>query len=69
MKVKIIENKREEYILEMNGKRQPFYTGDILKDKVYEVIGFSKTGRLYRIIDESGEDYLYDKDLFDIVEE
>ncbi len=41
-------------------------TGLIL-DKVYEVISIEK--EWYRIIDESGEDYLYPPDLFEIVEE
>ena len=67
MKVKIIENKRGDYIMCVDGQKQLFYTGDLLKDKVYEVISIEKG--FYRIIDECGEDYLYDKDLFDIVEE
>ena len=69
MKVKIIESKRDTYILCFNGEKQLFSTSDILKDKVYDVIEISKSGTMYRIIDESGEDYLYCKDLFEIVEE
>ena len=69
MKVKIIESKRDTYVLCLNGEKQLFSTSDILKDKVYEVIEISKTGKMYRLIDESGEDYLYLKDLFEIVEE
>ena len=53
----------------MEGERHVFSTSDILKDKVYDVIEISKSGTMYRIIDESGEDYLYCKDLFEIVEE
>ena len=60
MKVKIIPNKR--YI---SGE---FYTGDILDGKVYEVVKVSKNG-LYNIIDESGEEYSYFPDMFEIVEE
>ena len=67
MKVKIIESKRDTYILCLNGENQLFSTSDILKDKVYDVIEISE--HMYRIIDESGEDYLYLKDLFEIVEE
>ncbi len=39
----------------------------LIHDKVYEVISIEKDW--YRIIDESGEDYLYPPDLFEIVEE
>ena len=46
-----------------------FYTGDILPDKVYIAeIDFGKHKWL-RIVDESGEDYLYPPDIFEIVEE
>ena len=69
MKVKIIESKRNSWIFHMEGERHVFSTSDILKDKVYDVIEISKSGTMYRIIDESGEDYLYCKDLFEIVEE
>jgi hypothetical protein len=67
MKVKIIETKRSDYIMCVNGENQLFSTMDLLKDKIYNVESVEKD--FYRIIDESGEDYLYDKDLFDIVEE
>ena len=61
MKVKIIEEKRK-----LMGE---FYTGDILPDKVYIAeIDFGKHKWL-RIVDESGEDYLYPPDIFEIVEE
>lgn len=36
-------------------------------NKIYEVIAVEKDW--YRIIDDSGEDYLYPPDLFEIVEE
>ena len=67
MRVKIIESKRNSWIFYMESKRHVFSTMDILKDKVYDVIAIEKS--CYRIIDESGEDYLYSKDLFEIVEE
>lgn len=57
MKVRIIENER---------KNSGCYTGDLLKDKVYNVESIEKN--YYRIVDESGEDYIYHKDLFEIVE-
>ena len=68
MKVKPIESKRDGYALSVNGEKVSFSTKDILPDKVYEVIEISKTGKMYRIIDESGEDFLYHKELFEIIE-
>ena len=35
-------------------------------DKIYEVISIEKSW--YRVIDDSGEDYLYPPELFEIVE-
>ena len=58
MKVKLIEEKRQEVW---------GYSGDLLKDKIYNVEAIEKN--CYRIIDESGEDYLYHKSVFEIVEE
>lgn len=58
MKVKIIPEKRK-----LSGD---FYMGDILDDKVYDVVSVEKG--CYRIVDESGEDYLYFPELFKIVE-
>lgn len=59
MKVKIIPEKRY-----LAGE---FYTGDILDDKVYNVESIERG--CYRIIDESGEDYLYFSEMFEIVED
>lgn len=59
MKVKIIPEKRK-----LSGD---FYMGDILDNKVYDVVSVEKGS--YRIVDESGEDYLYFPELFEIVEE
>lgn len=59
MKVKIIPEKRK-----LSGD---FYMGDILDNKVYDVVSVEKG--CYRIVDESGEDYLYFPELFEIVEE
>ena len=42
---------------------------DLIDGKVYEVQEISKKLKWYRIIDESGEDYLYPPQLFEIVEE
>lgn len=59
MKVKIIPEKRY-----LAGE---FYTGDISDDKIYEVVSIERG--CYRIVDESGEDYLYFSEMFEIVEE
>jgi hypothetical protein len=42
-----------------------FGSSDLIAGKVYEVVAIE--GGWYRIIDESGEDYLYPSDLFEVV--
>ena len=61
MKVKIIEEKRN-----MMGD---FSTEDLLKDKIYEAQIDNGKLKWYRIVDESGEDYIYPPDIFEIVED
>ncbi len=65
MKVKVVEENR--------AKMGSFTTVDLLKDKIYEAVSDKgiKGNRpeMYRIIDKSGEDYLYPPMLFEIVEE
>lgn len=61
MKVKIKKEKREQC------HNNPFSLIDILDDKAYEVIAV-ENGK-YRIVDESGEDYLYTSKAFEIVED
>ena len=63
MKVKVIEEQRKHY--------GDWSTVDLLKDKVYDATIETENlpGDMYRIIDESGEDYLYFPCLFEIVEE
>lgn len=39
---------------------------DVIPNKIYEVLAIEKGW--YRIIDESGEDYLYSPEKFEIVE-
>ena len=51
-----------------NNMPEPFAT-DLVDGKEYEVIDISKKSGWYRIVDESGEDYLYPPALFEIVEE
>ena len=40
---------------------------DFIPEKVYDVLSVEKRG-WYRIVDESGEDYLYPPSMFEIVE-
>ncbi len=46
-----------------------FTTRDLLKDKIYNAEIDSGKHKWYRIVDESGEDYLYPPMLFEIIEE
>ena len=39
---------------------------DVLPDKVYDVLSIE--GGWYRLIDESGEDYLYPPENFEVIE-
>ena len=61
MKVKDVEENRN--------KMGSFATVDLLKNKVYEAVIDNGKMKWYRIIDESGEDYLYPPMLFGVVEE
>lgn len=61
MKVRYIGKTVENYIVENNRM-------DLIPGKVYDVIKVEKHG-WYRIIDESGEDYMYPPELFEVVEE
>ncbi len=45
-------------------KSDPFY---FINGKTYRMIG--ETHGLWRVIDESGEDYLYPPEVFEVVEE
>jgi len=40
---------------------------ELTKEKIYEVISIEKDW--YRIIDDTGEDYLYPPDSFEIIED
>ena len=61
IKVVIIEEQRE-----LMGN---FSTKDLLKDKEYDAIIDDGKHHWYRIIDESGEDYIYPPELFKIIRE
>lgn len=44
-----------------------YYKVSLIFDKIYEVIAVEKDW--YRIVDESGEDYIYPPEMFEVVEE
>ena len=46
------------------GESDPLY---FLNGKVYQALGTEED--MYRVIDETGEDYLYDPECFEIVED
>ena len=57
-------------VKKIKGKDMPEPCATHLIDgKVYEVLEISKNLKWYRVVDESGEDYLYPPQLFEIVEE
>lgn len=63
MKVRVNEDARQ---------RTNYGTIELFEGKVYEVcelVVTTPTRKWYRIVDESGEDYLYPPSLFDIIEE
>ena len=47
---------------------EPFAT-DLIDDKIYNAEIDNEFMGWYRIVDESGEDYLYPPQLFEVVEE
>ena len=61
MKIKYIGKTRENFIVPGN------YMA-LIPGKIYEVIKIEKHG-WYRIYDESGEDYMYPPNFFEVVEE
>ena len=70
-----IENIYEPHLFKVFPLLKVKYIGDdnisLINNKIYDVIfiesGFSKNDT-YRIIDETDEDYLFHKDLFEIIE-
>ena len=50
-------------------KKTNYGTLHLRPGKIYEVIETSERLKFYKIVDESGEDYLYPPSLFDVVEE
>ena len=62
MKVKYIKGKKENFLVEDNSI-------DLTPGAIYEVLEITKKFGFYRVIDDSGEDYCYPPNFFEIVEE
>ncbi len=62
MKVKYIGKPKMDYLMKDNGI-------DLIPGKIYDVIRVYRTLGLYGIIDESGEEYGYPPEFFEIVEQ
>ena len=63
MQIRYIGREKENFLVKDNDM-------DLIPGKVYEVIEISPRPKgWYRIIDESGEDYMYPPELFEIIEE
>ena len=70
VKVEWQEAEREFYKLPKEQRENVIFWSAMgfIPEKVYEVLSIEKRG-WYRIIDESGEDYIFPPEMFVIVEE
>lgn len=62
MKVKYIRGKKENFLVKDN-----FI--DLTPGAIYEVLEITKKFGFYRVIDDSGEDYCYPPNFFEVIEE
>ena len=70
VKVEWQEEEREFYKTPMDQRENVIFWSamDFIPEKAYEVLSIEEEG-WYRIIDESGEDYMFPPEMFQIVEE
>ena len=61
MKVRYIGKEKMNFLVEENDM-------DLIPNKIYDAEIYTKFG-WYRIVDESGEDYIYPPELFEVVVE
>ena len=61
MKVKYIGKEKMNFLVDNNDM-------DLIPDKEYKVLGLDELG-WYRVIDESGEDYCYPTQFFEVVDD
>lgn len=75
MKVKVKESYRkaeEEFYRKPEEERKNlifFSCVDFIPEKEYEVVSIREKDGWYRIVDESGEEYIFPPKMFDITEE
>ena len=50
------------------GCDEPGGCHDLTLGRIYEMLGVEARGSFYRILDDSGEDYLYPKELFSSID-
>ncbi len=72
MKVKVYQCVTDEYV-EMEVLARYKYVGETdelscINGKIYNCVGIEEDGSL-RIVDETNEDYLYNKDNFELIED
>ena len=71
MKIKVYQSKEDKYI-EMEVLAQYKYIGEtnelsFINGKIYNCVGYDKEHNMIRLVDETGEDYLYLIDDFELV--
>jgi len=73
MKRKVYQCVEDEYI-EMEVLARYRFTGEtnpiaFIKGKIYDCVGYDEEQNMIRLVDETGEDYVYKKDNFELVED
>lgn len=64
MEGKVVQKEEEKMKVKYTGESDPL---SLMNDKVYEVLSIEYG--YYRIVDETDDDYLYESELFEVVEE
>ena len=62
MKVKYIGKEKMNFLVDNNDM-------DLIPEKIYEVLKISDDSRWYVVVDESGEDYAYPIQFFEVVDD
>ena len=71
MKIRVYQSKEDKYI-DMNVIARYKYIGEsdelsFINGKIYNCVGYDEESDMYRIVDETGEDYLYSIDDFELI--
>jgi hypothetical protein len=72
MKIKVYQSKEDTYV-EMEVLAKYKYVGEtdelsFINGKIYNCVGYDRGNNMARIVDETGEDYIYPLDNFILVE-